>query len=285
MCKKIHGLSCLLSFIFLCLSGCSTIDYERPVMTKIGMHHPKKEGIYVTQVKQFTSYLDTKGFSTASLVLAVSAIEPAHAIASILRMYRGQTKNFHEYNANPRVLTKEQARMWPVLLLHGDKHNQSAFIPMLDYFYKKGYSGPIFTVNIPSVKEKKQRQAALDEKLDAIDALYKAHGVFPVQAEPHLRCLIIGHSRGADEAVEMEGRDPTKRPLILMGALKHSTRQQPQVYINAVEDEVLHLPSQEMDGIKPVGEIIEVNTGHLGLLSHPDVLKKCYEVIVERLAI
>lgn len=151
---------------------------------------------------------------------------------------------------------------------------------MLSYLHKRGYDGPIFTLNLPSVPDRKIRQQVLDKKLSSIDTLYKQQGVSPFEGEPHLRSLIIGHSWGADEAVELEDRDATQRPLILLGALKHSKRKYPQIYINATTDVILSLPSQVMDNIKPIGEVIGANTGHLGLLSHPVVLEKCYKTLV-----
>lgn len=268
--KKISHV--VLMGVVVLLVGCVTTRAE---------HEDTHESAYITHVKKFTTRLQEKGFMTTGLVVAALAVEPVESIASGLRMNRGTRENFHAYHVNPTVLTKAQASKRPVLLLHGDKHNQSAFLPMLTYFYKQSYDGPIFTVNIPSVHDTKLRHHMIDKKIASIDALYKQQGVVPRPGEPHLRTLIIGHSWGADEAVELEDRDTTPRPLVLLGALKHSKRDTPQVYINAVTDVVLNLPFEIMDSIKPVGEIIHVDTGHLGLLSHPDSLKKCYEVVTK----
>lgn len=256
-----------MSLILLLLSSCATT------------HHDVPESTYTHNVKQFTTNLQEHGLIKTGLVVAAFATEPMDALLSGLRMNRGERRHFHEYGTNPTQLTQHQASKRPVLLLHGDKHNQSAFIPMLDYFHQKHYDGPIFTVNLPSVEDKALRHQVLDQKIEAIDALYKQRGVQPHAGEPHLRSCIIGHSWGADEAIELEDRDSTPRPLVLMGALKHSKRNQPQIYINATVDMILSLPSEIMDNIQPVGDVIQLKTGHLGLLSHPDSLETCYRVI------
>jgi pimeloyl-ACP methyl ester carboxylesterase len=257
----------LLSFLFV--SGCSTIN-QRSI---------EHESAYIGQVKRFTTYLQEHDLTTTSFVVAAFAAEPADALISGLRMLRGMKQGFHEYDANPTHLTKAQAAKPPVLLLHGYKHNQSAFIPMLSYFSKRHYDGPMFTVNMPSVDDERVRHRVIDSKIRAIDALYREHGVLPRKGEPHIRGIIIGHSLGADEAVELEDRDSTPRRLVLLGALKHSKRHQPQIYLNAVPDVVLNLPSEMMDNIMPVGDVHHINTGHLGLLSHPNVLQACYDVV------
>lgn len=266
-CKKYL---CLLTGILpLLLTSCKTTMPE-------DLHH---ESAYITQVKHLSSTLQTRGYTHTGLVLAALASEPIEVTNAALRMNRGTREPFREYLVNPTKLTKAQAQKRPVLLLHGDQHNQSAFIPLLAYLYRHQYTNPIFTVNLPSVKDEKVRHEVLDKKLAAIDALYQKEGVMPRLGEPHVRSCIIGHSWGADEAVLLEERDPTERPLILIGALKHSKRPTPQVYINAASDVILNLPSEVMDHVKPVGEVIHIHTGHLGLLSHPEVLNKCYEVL------
>jgi pimeloyl-ACP methyl ester carboxylesterase len=257
----------LLSFL-LCAS-CASIN----------PNHVEHESAYIGHVKHFTTYLQEHDLTATSFVVAAFAAEPADAMASGLRLFRGMKQEFHEYDANPTHLTKAQASKPPVLLLHGYKHNQSAFIPMLSYFSKRHYDGSIFTVNMPSVDDENIRHHAIDKKLQAIDALYREHGVSPHPGEPHVRGIIIGHSLGADEAIALEERDSTPRRLVLLGALKHSKRPESQVYFNAVPDVVLNLPSEIMDNIIPVGDVRNINTGHLGLLSHPNVLQACYEVL------
>ena len=239
-----------------------------------------EESAYIGHLKRFTTYLQEHDLTTTSFVVAAFAAEPVDALVSGLRMFRGMKREFHEYDANPKHLTKAQASKPPVLLLHGYKHNQSAFIPMLSYFSKRHYDGPIFTVNMPSVDDEKIRHHVIDKKLQAIDVLYREQGVLPHPGEPHIRGIIIGHSLGADEAVELEERDSTPRRLVLLGALKHSKRHQPQIYLNALPDVVLSLPSEVMDNIIPVGDVRNINTGHLGLLAHPNVLQACYEVLM-----
>ncbi len=256
-------------FVFM-LAACATLNQSKP--------HEVNESAYIGQVKHFTYYLQQHDLMTTSFVVAAFAAEPLNAIVSGLRMPRGMKREFHAYGANPTELTPTEAQKPPTLLLHGYKHNQSAFIPMLRYFAKRHYNGPIFTVNLQSDNEV-LRQRTIDQKLDEIDALYREQGVIPRPGEPHIRGVIIGHSLGADEAVLLEKRDSTQRRLVLLGALKHSSRPLPQVYFNAVPDVILSLPSEVMDPIIPVGEVHQVDTGHLGLLSHPKVLEACFEVI------
>ena len=45
-------------------------------------------------------------------------------------------------------------------------------------------------------------------------------------------------------------------------------------------DLVLNLLPDEKDDVIPKGEIININSGHLGLISHPITLKKCHEILI-----
>ena len=260
-----------------------TLHYLKEISDEQSKEHSDNlewDSPYLGHLKRFTNYLRACQFQNAAIIIAAMGAEPVDSIVAGIRMSRGEQTAFHEYCVNPITLSPEQASKPPVLLLHGDQHNQSAFIPMLAYLYQKKYAGPIFTVNIPSVEDQAIRHKAIDNKLRDIDNLYRKQGVVKRDNEDHIRCIIIGHSWGADEAVNLEERDTTPRQLILIGACKHSKREQPQVYINAKMDLVLNLLPDEKDDVIPKGEIININSGHLGLISHPITLKKCHEILI-----
>ncbi|MDF1646527.1 MAG: hypothetical protein P1U61_06075 [Legionellaceae bacterium] len=235
---------------------------------------------YLKQVMRFGSFIQGLGFREAGMAIVTLLSEPVNAVFAGIRMQKGLS----DYPINPTSLNEVQRSQIPVLLIHGDQHDDTAFAPLLYKLYQEKYEGPIFTVNIPNMQDEGERSRIIDTKINEIDRLYdyKKRG-----NEKHIRCLCIGHSSGADTLVEQKGRDATtKRLLILMGAVKHIPEQPEKktslVYFNAKTDVVLSMPSETRDNIEEYGEVHTVNTGHLGLLSHQTVLQRCYDLLVSK---
>lgn len=247
---------------------------------------------HLERIKRFTTYLRKNGLASTGIIIAALVAETFQAIGSGIRtMRRGGSNNFHEYGANPRVLTQAESKLPPVLLLHGDQHDPTAFEPLLANLRSRGYLGPVFTAySLPDEDlmpmlflTEPKRQKPIKEKLKEIDALYRQYGVVPHPGDAHIRCVIIGHSSGADSAVLLEDSsvDTTQNIMILLGACKHSKRNQPELYtyVEACPDLILNLLPEDQDNIMPNGEVIILPTGHLGLLSNAKTFEICYEKI------
>ena len=75
-----------------------------------------EESAYIGHLKRFTTYLQEHDLTTTSFVVAAFAAEPVDALVSGLRMFRGMKREFHEYDANPKHLTKAQASKPPEII-------------------------------------------------------------------------------------------------------------------------------------------------------------------------
>lgn len=250
---------------------------------------------HLERLKRFTDVLRKARLLPAAINLAALGGETFLAVgAGIRMMLRGGSNDFHEYDANPSTLTEAQSKMPPVLLLHGDAHDPTAFEPLLADLRRRGYKGPVFTAYSPPDIDgipmlfltEPKRQKPIQEKIREIDALYLQHGVVPHAGEAHIRCIIVGHSSGADSAVLMEDEpaETTQNIMILLGACKHSTRPQRDLYtyVDASPDLILHLLPEDKDNIEANGEVLTLPTGHLGLLSHSKTFDLCYEKLISK---
>ena len=250
---------------------------------------------HLERIRRFTTYLREIGLLSAAVNLAALGAETFLAVgAGIRMMLRGGTNDFHEYGANPKTLTEAQLKMPPVLLLHGDEHDPTAFEPLLADLRNRGYQGPVFTAYSPPDIDgipmmfltEPKRQKPIKEKIREIDALYQQYGMMPREGEVHIRCVIVGHSSGADSAVLMEDNpsETTENIMILLGACKHSKRPQRELYtyVNASPDLILNLLPEDKDNIEPNGEVLIFSTGHLGLLSNPNTFDLCYEKLTSK---
>ena len=246
---------------------------------------------HLERIRYLTTYLRAIGHLSAATTIAALGAETFIAFGMGIRMMlRGGSNNFHKHGANPQELTEAQAKMPPVLLLHGDQHDPTAFEPLLSNLRQKGYQGPVFTAFSPPDDEgmpilfltESKRQKPIIEEINKIDALYKQHGVLPFKGEAHIRSIMIGHSSGADSAVLLEEQDSTLHIKILLGACKHSERIQSELYtyVDASPDLILNLLPEDKDNKQPNGEVITLPTGHLGLLSHPEMFDICYKKII-----
>lgn len=109
-----------------------------------------------------------------------------------IRYPMGWSQPITQYGLNPSRLTSEQAQYSPVLFLHGDLHNSSAALPLAEYFQKRHYKGPIFTVNYPTPVTNHSKLVIIN-RINEIKSYYTAAG----QSGEQIKLNLFGHSRGS----------------------------------------------------------------------------------------
>lgn len=149
---------------------------------------------YKKNVKSFLDYLKERGYLAPMMMISPWLLEPVSAAkASLLfpmGILEGWLGRFQFYGLNPTKITAEQAQMKPVLLIHGNYHNQSAWLPLAKVL-QQSYKAPVFTINLNHGYLTEKDRPLLEKKLEEIKALYRAHGVEDVVVD------YVGHSRGA----------------------------------------------------------------------------------------
>lgn len=121
---------------------------------------------------------------------------------------------------NPRRLSKEEASHPALLLLHGDWHNQSGWLP-LAWKLKRHYKGAIFSINSNARWGRKRIQAKLREIRQMAQ---KSGASLPIQI------ILIGHSMGGILAAETLLASPPLEGLELIQAISIGGRLQPKEY-------------------------------------------------------
>ncbi len=144
-------------------------------------------------VKQVVDYLVENGWFAPGVILGTFLLEPWSNFKASCLFLLGYSKNFQWYGLNPDKLTPEQAKKRPMLLLHGNFHNQSAWI-MMAKALQKADGAPIFTVNLYSGDFNAKDRPIIEAKIEVIKQLYRKMGIDNIEID------IMGHSRGATMA-------------------------------------------------------------------------------------
>lgn len=203
-----------------------------------------------------------------NVVCSLSA-EPAEAIYFGFKMMQGMGKNLHKFGLNPTEITESQAKYQPVLLLHGNLHNQSAWLPLAEFLYHKKYQGPVFTVNLPSLEITEADYEIINNKVYEIMDLYARQNEFDV------KITVIGHSRGALLADDYYEKSLIINKAIIMGnpgmASSYDHKSYGRFFISGRKD-ILCKVSDDTRGTL-------VDAGHLGLIANQEALEECYNIL------
>lgn len=242
---------------------------------------------HTNMIKRLKSYLDNHDLRTARAIICSLGAEPAEVIYFALKMAWGMGSDFHPYGLNPKQLTQEQASRQPVLLLHGNLHNQSAWLPLAALLHSRQYSGPVFTVNLSQNAITLKDREIVDSKFREIKLLYEEQG------KTEVKFNLIGHSRGALFAYKRrffpeslpKSRNIIEEAVGFNNVILIGHESQPGYnyennhcfFINGRHD-VLQLPEQNTQ------EFI-VNSGHIGVLADPDALDECCRILEETTSI
>ncbi|MBS0621767.1 MAG: alpha/beta hydrolase [Verrucomicrobia bacterium] len=109
-------------------------------------------------------------------------------VRAAFHLYQGRGRPFAKYGVNPKRLTPAQLQQRPVILIHGQGHNQSAWIDLAALLEESEEVGPLFTFNYSGVDEGLLR---LRIRMAQVAAKYHDEGVEEVEF------ILVGHSLGA----------------------------------------------------------------------------------------
>lgn len=214
-------------------------------------------------VRLFVEFLIRNDCLIAAMVIGTLLMEPLEAIRAAFSSFANLKKHFNFYEMNPTTISEEQSKKVPILLLHGNFHDQSAWLS-LGRILKKSGIGPVYTVNLPNGDITQKDFEIIQRKIDEIKTDYQRFNA-PVNID------VIGHSRGGDIASSIsEGI----RKIIKIGSVLEQEPANPNhIYEIIGRHDILETrPSLCASDRQHI-----INTGHLGLLytreTHHTIIK------------
>lgn len=232
---------------------------------------------YRNAIKKFVEFLNKHKWYVAAMVLGTLLLEPWQAIKAGFRCPAGWKKHFNFYKMNPKVLTEEQLKKRPILLIHGNYHNQSGWMNLAKSLKNRNL-GPVYTVNVPNGDVTSRDYEIIQRKVEQIKAQYKKHNVNGIKID------VIGHSRGgylahriAWTTLKEDGKRYWKRSEDIGKVIKIGSVLD-QDEINAIEEVDSDFSSRVYEivgkydiletqpSLRPRTHKVIVNSGHLGLL-------------------
>ena len=145
---------------------------------------------YLTFVQKLIGAMYKAKWCGLAMSMGSLLVEPLHSIRAGLTTPLGWLKRFHFHGLNPKKITPEQVHKRPILLIHGNYHNQSAWLSLAKKLKKAGL-GPLYTVNLHQGPLTESDREILHRKIDEIKSHYKHMNREQIQID------VIGHSRGA----------------------------------------------------------------------------------------
>lgn len=245
---------------------------------------------YTNMIHKFIQFLKKHNWFVTSMVLGTFLIEPWQAIKAGFMNPTSWKKHFNYYNMNPIVLTEGQSKQQPILLIHGNYHNQSAWISLAKKL-KLSYFGPVYTVNLPNGSITQKDFEIVQKKIEQIKSQYKQFNVNDIKIN------LVGHSRGGAVANLIAwttcrenklfwNRSNDIGKIIKIGSVldqeevnEHNNRYSDfneRVYEITSKFDVLETDQS----LCPLNHTEIVNSGHLGLLSST----KTHERIIQWLS-
>lgn len=248
---------------------------------------------YLNAIRQFVTFLQKYEWYATSLILGTLFAELLPAIKAAFMSAANLKKDFNFYGMNPKVLTTEELKKQPILLIHGNYHNQSAWLSLAKKLQSSNL-GPVYTVNLPCGAITDKDYEILDDKLEEIKGLYKKANACPIKVN------VIGHSRGGFLASEMawktlkkdkEGNQYWKRSedigkIISIGhPLDPEETQLIQLVDENFKDRLYEITGEHdilasnHKSLLPHHRQSIINSGHLGLLYSDET----HKIIIEQL--
>ncbi len=146
--------------------------------------------VYRNTILKLLEFLKKNEWYMTASTLGTLLLEPWQSLKAALLMPFGMKTHFNFYNLNPRNLTKEQLDKEPILCIHGNLHNQTAWLSLAKSMQSIGL-GPLYTINVPSGEITTKDYEILEMKIKEIKAAYKKN----------IKIHFISHSRGGWLAV------------------------------------------------------------------------------------
>lgn len=207
--------------------------------------------------------------------MAMTAIvtEFPEALESGLVAPLGFMNPFHLYGSNPQNLTDEQKSLTPILLLNGNFSHQATFLPLLRALQESGNKRPVYTINLPP--NSSFDTDLITEKVASILKQYEADEDSPFEID------MIGHSMGSgliqnfcqekSEDSHYASNVHVGRVITIGSPNSYPATQKVAKVVNDVigkKDLLVPFKGSLEDENKQ-----EIDTGHLGLLFHPESLQ------------
>lgn len=232
--------------------------------------------IYWNAIIKFVTFLKKKEWYLTAMVLGTLLYEPWQALKAGFLNLANLKKPFNFYDMNPSALTNEHLNKQPILLLHGNYHNQSAWTNLAKKL-KLHNLGPIYTVNLPHGDVTNKDYEIIQRKIDEIKAQYRQFNV-------NIKINLVGHSRGGflagriawstlmDDGKRYWSRSDDIGKIIRIGSvLDQEEISKIQKYDSNFRDRIYeitgHYDILETDlSLLPKNRTETIDSGHLGLL-------------------
>lgn len=219
---------------------------------------------YRNVIKNLIVFLRKRGWHATAMIFGTLLIETWQSIKSGCACPLGWKKNFNYHNLNPLTITADQAAKPPTLLIHGNFHNQSAWLHLAKKLNKRNV-GPVYTVNLPHGAITDHDYAIISNKIEQIQSHYKQHN------QDKIKINVVGHSRGGFVAYKMAWRNDRIGKVIKVGSVldqEEIDRLQNAVEIRNSIYEITgrHDVLVRGESLCHPNQLATSNTGHLGLL-------------------
>lgn len=223
---------------------------------------------YRNVIKRFVKFLEKHDYRVVAMILGTFLIEFWHAIKAGLTSPMSWKRHFNFYQMNPKKLTQEQLKKHPILLIHGNYHNQSAWISLAKKMKSCGL-GPVYTVNLPNGVITYRDYEIIQKKIDEIKNHYQQFGI------DNIKINVIGHSRGGCLAhgiawIALKNGSEEIGKIIKIGSGLNSSERE------HLEDPAFNARVYEMMGkydilethqsLRSESHVKTIDSGHLGLL-------------------
>ncbi len=233
--------------------------------------------------------------------------EPLEAILFAIAYKRSNQSIEAQYHINPEKLNQDQLKEKPIVLMTED-NSLSVWLPLLQYLQAKNYKGPIFAVN--SAGSRNYFDGSSYQTMQRVLKVYHAAGKQDNDVGAVVLCHGQSHVRledfaNLDDSMSNEENGSTKQASIassigkrvLVGSRQSFTNKkfriatEDRTIIDALYDVVgMHKVIEDRAGLPFEGkennankdQDVRVNTGALGLVSHPETLERCYQAIKMR---
>jgi pimeloyl-ACP methyl ester carboxylesterase len=215
-------------------------------------------------------------------------LEPWQAIKAGCLYFLGKKKHFNFFGLNPRAITADQAKKRPILLIHGNYHNQSGFLPMARYLMRQKI-GPVYSVNLPSGGVTDKDYKIIQQKISEIKEQYRQYNVSSTKID------VVGHSRGGLLAHQIAWSSPGEEgrrywsvcedigKVIKIGAVTGGENLYHIEKIDKSFKERLYEITAEHDCLVTARSLLDnsvsICSGHLGLLSSPETLRRVAQIL------
>lgn len=244
---------------------------------------------YNRAIGRMVDFLYRHQWHTLAIVLGTLLQEPFQVLKAGFTLPANWKKEFNYHGMNPKSLTDAQLKKRPILLIHGNLHNQTAWIELSKKLQRTDL-GPVFTVDLPSGEVTEKDCDIVDKKIQEIKSLYEKRGISGINVD------LVGHSRGCYIAHRRAYTDnqngnriwslkPDMGKVILIGTPLDSTEID-QIkgidpnYLNRIYEITGQFDVLVREkSLLPANNHLELKTGHLGLLYSSAMHRRVIEVL------